>query len=288
MSKRPTIVDVARHAGVSKSTVSLVLQDSPLVRKSTRGEVEKAMNALNYVYNRSAANLRGADVGLIGLRHQRSPQPVLHRVRRQRADDLRQPRLRHRDRQHRREPRHPGASDHLDDRAWRCWAFSISPTYVDEPDPLEGVPPRRNPGDAGAAPDRCTHRNSSRSPRSTTPPAAASRRSTCCGSARAGSPSRRPREPSGDARAHVRLRRGDGGGRTRDHRLPRRPSRGFGRDLALRLHAERPDIEAAICFSDLVALGVLAGLARPACGSASTSGSSASTTSRNAPSPGRS
>lgn len=67
MSKRPTIIDVARHAGVSKSTVSLVLQNSPLVKKATREVVEVSMRALNYVYNRSAANLRGADAGLIGL-----------------------------------------------------------------------------------------------------------------------------------------------------------------------------------------------------------------------------
>ncbi|MFZ2101263.1 MAG: LacI family DNA-binding transcriptional regulator [Oricola sp.] len=67
MVKRPTIVDVARHAGVSKSTVSLVLQNSPLVRKETRESIERSMVALNYVYNRSAANLRGGDVGLVGL-----------------------------------------------------------------------------------------------------------------------------------------------------------------------------------------------------------------------------
>ena len=67
MEKRPTIIDVARHAGVSKSTVSLVLQKSPLVRQSTREAVERSMGALDYVYNRSAANLRGADAGLIGL-----------------------------------------------------------------------------------------------------------------------------------------------------------------------------------------------------------------------------
>lgn len=41
-----------------------------------------------------------------------------------------------------------------------------------------------------------------------------------------------------------------------------RPSRAFGRDTALRLHAERPELEAAICFSDLVALGMLAGFAQ--------------------------
>jgi LacI family transcriptional regulator len=41
-----------------------------------------------------------------------------------------------------------------------------------------------------------------------------------------------------------------------------RPTRAFGRDMALRLRAERPEIEGAICFSDLVALGMLAGFAQ--------------------------
>ena len=67
MSRRPTIHDVAREAGVSKSTVSLVLQDSPLVRTETRTLVRKVMGNIGYVYNRSAANLRSARVGLIGL-----------------------------------------------------------------------------------------------------------------------------------------------------------------------------------------------------------------------------
>ncbi|MBE2278172.1 MAG: LacI family DNA-binding transcriptional regulator [Rhodobacteraceae bacterium] len=67
MDRRPTIVDVARRAGVSKSTVSLVLQQSPLVRDETREEVRRAMVELGYVYNRSAANLRSANAGLIGL-----------------------------------------------------------------------------------------------------------------------------------------------------------------------------------------------------------------------------
>lgn len=64
---RPTIIDVARAAGVSKSTVSLVLQNSPLVSEKTRADVRSAMAALGYVYNRAAANLRSAQVGLIGL-----------------------------------------------------------------------------------------------------------------------------------------------------------------------------------------------------------------------------
>lgn len=67
MDKRPTIIDVATRAGVSKSTVSLVLQQSPLVRQETREDVRRAMADLGYVYNRAAANLRSANAGLIGL-----------------------------------------------------------------------------------------------------------------------------------------------------------------------------------------------------------------------------
>jgi LacI family transcriptional regulator len=67
MEKRPTIIDVATLAGVSKSTVSLVLQQSPLVKDQTREDVRRAMTELGYVYNRSAANLRSANAGLIGL-----------------------------------------------------------------------------------------------------------------------------------------------------------------------------------------------------------------------------
>ncbi|OJJ10708.1 LacI family transcriptional regulator [Alphaproteobacteria bacterium AO1-B] len=67
MKKRPTILDVAKQARVSKSTVSLVLQNSQSVKAATRDEVNKAIQELGYVYNRSAAGLRGASSGLIGL-----------------------------------------------------------------------------------------------------------------------------------------------------------------------------------------------------------------------------
>lgn len=67
MNRRPTIVDVARAAGVSKSTVSLVLQDSPLVKAETRTEIKAVMARIGYVYNRMAANMRSAKAGLIGL-----------------------------------------------------------------------------------------------------------------------------------------------------------------------------------------------------------------------------
>ena len=67
MTRRPTIIDVARTAGVSKSTVSLVLQASPTVREDTRALVRQAMADIGYVYNRTAANMRGSNAGLIGL-----------------------------------------------------------------------------------------------------------------------------------------------------------------------------------------------------------------------------
>jgi LacI family transcriptional regulator len=66
-NRRPTIIDVAKHAGISKSTVSLVLQNSPSVREETRVLVRKAMAELGYVYNRAAANMRMSNAGLIGL-----------------------------------------------------------------------------------------------------------------------------------------------------------------------------------------------------------------------------
>ena len=41
-----TIIDVARHAGVSKSTVSLVLNKNPRVKEETRLRVEDAIKTL--------------------------------------------------------------------------------------------------------------------------------------------------------------------------------------------------------------------------------------------------
>jgi len=64
---RPTIVDVARAAGVSKSTVSLVISGSGLVAESTRERVSGAMSELGYIYHRGAATLRGAKSGVLGM-----------------------------------------------------------------------------------------------------------------------------------------------------------------------------------------------------------------------------
>jgi len=67
MKQRPTILDVAKKAGVSKSTVSLVLQGNEAVKDETRKTVRQAMADIGYVYNRSAATLRSASSGLVGL-----------------------------------------------------------------------------------------------------------------------------------------------------------------------------------------------------------------------------
>ncbi len=64
---KATILDIAREAGVSKSTVSLVLQGSGLIRPETAGKVRKAIEDVGYVYNRGAANLRKAHSNVIGM-----------------------------------------------------------------------------------------------------------------------------------------------------------------------------------------------------------------------------
>ena len=64
---RVTLMDVARHCGVSRATVSLVLNDSPLVAAKTRDRVRQAMTELGYVYNRAAASLRTHHSDAIGV-----------------------------------------------------------------------------------------------------------------------------------------------------------------------------------------------------------------------------
>src|SRR5260221_5263305 len=62
-----TITDVASAAGVSKSTVSLVLQSSPLIAPETAERVRKSVAALGYVYNRRAADLRRESSNMIRI-----------------------------------------------------------------------------------------------------------------------------------------------------------------------------------------------------------------------------
>ena len=67
MAARTTLMDVARHCGVSRATVSLVLNDSPLVAEQTAKRVRQAMSELGYVYNRAAASLRTRRSDAIGV-----------------------------------------------------------------------------------------------------------------------------------------------------------------------------------------------------------------------------
>lgn len=57
----PTILDVARHAGVSAMTVSRVFNDEQSVRPATREKVRKAIAALNYAPSAAARALAGGD-----------------------------------------------------------------------------------------------------------------------------------------------------------------------------------------------------------------------------------
>ena len=66
-SDRVTLVEIAAHAGVSRATVSLVLRDSPLVRAETRRRVQESISALNYVYDRGAARMRGKHSRTVGV-----------------------------------------------------------------------------------------------------------------------------------------------------------------------------------------------------------------------------
>ncbi len=66
--RRPiTLTDIARGCGVSRATVSLVLRESPLVRDATRERVKAELRRQNYIYNRAAANLRRQTSSTVAL-----------------------------------------------------------------------------------------------------------------------------------------------------------------------------------------------------------------------------
>jgi LacI family transcriptional regulator len=67
--KRSTITDVARHAGVSKATVSAVLNDTAQVRDATRQRVLAAVEELDY---RPTTRSTAAPTGSLAVRGNRS------------------------------------------------------------------------------------------------------------------------------------------------------------------------------------------------------------------------
>ena len=68
MQKNPTILDVARVAGVSKSTVSRVLQGGDVsVADGTRQQVQLAIESLGYAQNAVARGLRTSRTQMVML-----------------------------------------------------------------------------------------------------------------------------------------------------------------------------------------------------------------------------
>ncbi|QSB44412.1 LacI family DNA-binding transcriptional regulator [Tsuneonella flava] len=65
----PTINDVARIAGVSKKTVSRVINRSPLLKDATRQKVEKVIAEIGYIPNPQARALALRRNFLLGLLH---------------------------------------------------------------------------------------------------------------------------------------------------------------------------------------------------------------------------
>ncbi|MEM5426293.1 MULTISPECIES: LacI family DNA-binding transcriptional regulator [Paraburkholderia] len=65
--RRPTVIDVAKRAGVSKSTAARVLSDAPNISASAREQVLLAAKALGYTRNELAVSMRSGRSGMLGL-----------------------------------------------------------------------------------------------------------------------------------------------------------------------------------------------------------------------------
>ena len=66
-AKRLTIDDIARLAGVSKATISRVLNNKPDVDPNTRARILQLVAEQNFVPNATAANLAGGHSNLVGM-----------------------------------------------------------------------------------------------------------------------------------------------------------------------------------------------------------------------------
>ncbi len=65
--KRPTIIDIAREAGVSKATVSRVLTRPEIVSEETRKKILKIIEKHSYIPNQFAQGLNGTPTKRIGI-----------------------------------------------------------------------------------------------------------------------------------------------------------------------------------------------------------------------------
>ena len=62
-----SISDVAKLAGVSRSTVSLVCNNKGYVSREMREKIERAMRELNYTPSELGRNLKKQRSGIIGI-----------------------------------------------------------------------------------------------------------------------------------------------------------------------------------------------------------------------------
>ena len=260
MKKRPTILDVAKEAGVSKSTVSLVLQNSTLVKETTRKDVAAAIEELGYVYNRSAAGLRGAASGLIGLiiNDLRNPFFTEFAASAQMtfaskgystviANTDEDPEIQAR------------VIDSMIEHG--VSAFVISPTYTGDRGAVDRI---ERAGIPTMQVLRQLDERTDLFPFASHNYAAGGELATdhlidlgCSKIAFVGGLEDRP----------ITLERMSGYSRVMATNalapaaFHGRPSRAYGREIALQIHEHHKDLEAAVCFSDLVALGMLSGFA---------------------------
>ncbi|WP_027330102.1 LacI family DNA-binding transcriptional regulator [Marinimicrobium agarilyticum] len=65
--EKPTSFDIAYRAGVSQSTVSRALRDSPLVNEATRKRIQAIARELKYKVDKNARNLRSKQTRTIAL-----------------------------------------------------------------------------------------------------------------------------------------------------------------------------------------------------------------------------
>ncbi|EEZ86925.1 HTH-type transcriptional regulator treR [Vibrio harveyi 1DA3] len=80
MSKKLTILDIAKLAGVGKSTVSRVLTNDPKVKPQTREKVEQIIRESGYVPSKSAQSMRGGSQKVIGVIISRLDSPSENRA----------------------------------------------------------------------------------------------------------------------------------------------------------------------------------------------------------------
>jgi DNA-binding LacI/PurR family transcriptional regulator len=67
MSENVSIQDIARAAGVSHTTVSRALRDSPLIRPEVRAQIQRIADEMGYTPNAVAQSLKGKRTDTVGL-----------------------------------------------------------------------------------------------------------------------------------------------------------------------------------------------------------------------------